>query len=67
MKLDKCPHCAGDARYIIAEDYLVGTKYAVLCNDCRARTDWWPRASDAANAWNVRVGGRKLALERREC
>lgn len=51
-RLKKCPFCASEDAFTVS----VGEpqEFAVCCNNCFAKTRYWPTTNNAVMAWNTR-------------
>ena len=56
--------CGGKAVLLIAESkQILGERvYSVFCEDCRIRTDYFPSAQEACEAWNKVMGDQTAVV-----
>lgn len=58
MILHNCPFCNGEAKIRDGSNDIVGSQFAITCNndDCAIKpaTQWYESLNDAINVWNTR-------------
>ena len=50
-----CPFCGSVAGLLTLEDMDEGFPYAIECDGCGARTDYYDTPENAAHGWNTRT------------